>query len=307
MAKPSKSISQGHSLPAFPALPDGPIHLSGICAALGKPDDTVRKLLLRPYSEEELHSWGAAATTKDIVDDMPRFLSSALRTLQTLSPEQRKRIKLPPAIFAVVADEAATDAAMLAEHAGMADAEGQGQRQREAALKEASSRAIALRNDALSGLQNALGAKRIAATKAAASDASTPEKLSAGVSKVVAFIEDTRKKGSEEDRAALALFMIDEGTVADLEGAAKAVEDAAPRTAATGRKVSQRQLDLQDGRVLVLVDVILRAFRYAKRGDRSILQPELNRLAALFDTRARTAEEPTSPASPTGNADKKPS
>lgn len=295
MPKPSKSKPQGHSSPAFPVLPEGPISLAGICAALGKPDEAARKLLLRPYSEEDLLAWGAAATTKDIVDDMPRFLSSALRTLQTLSPEQQKRIKLPAAIFAVAAGEAATDEAMWTEHTGVSDTEAQGQRKRESTLKEATSRAVALRNEALAGLQNALGSKRVAAVKASANDASTPDNLVAGVAKVVTFLDETRKHGSEDDQAALALFTLDEGTTADLEAAAKAVKEAAPKTAATGRKVSQRQLDLQDGRVLVLVDVILRAFRHARRSDRTILHPELNRLAALFDTKSRPAEEPAAP------------
>jgi hypothetical protein len=65
------------------------------------------------------------------------------------------------------------------------------------------------------------------------------------------------------------------------------------------RKVSQRSLDLQDGRALSLVDMIWRAFRLARRSDRSILMPELNRIAWMFESRTSagkgTKEAPPPP------------
>ncbi len=106
---------------------------------------------------------------------------------------------------------------------------------------------------------------------------------------VKAFIEGVVEKGSDDDRAALDAFGVGEACAADLEAHALAVETAAPAAAGTSKRVSQRMLDVQDGRVLVLVDVILRAFRLARRREKVILLPELNRLAALFDTRARAA------------------
>ena len=66
------------------------------------------------------------------------------------------------------------------------------------------------------------------------------------------------------------------------------------------RKVSQRSLDIQDGRVLTLIDMIWRAFRVARRTDRSILIPELNRILWRFETRTgapKAAKEAAPPAS----------
>jgi hypothetical protein len=74
------------------------------------------------------------------------------------------------------------------------------------------------------------------------------------------------------------------------------VLDAGAVVANTGRRVSQRSLDVQDGRVLLLVEQTLRAFRTAHRADASILVPELNRIAWLFDTSHPSRKSPKAPA-----------
>lgn len=178
---------------------------------------------------------------------------------------------------------------MAASHATVSDSEMEALKQREANLKKAMGQGIAVRDGAVGGLRHALGDARVASVRTAASDASTPAALAKGLRAVKTFIESAFEKGSDDDRAALDAFGVGEACAADLETHAKAVEAAAPTAAGTSKRVSQRMLDIQDGRALVLVDVILRAFRLARRQDKSILLPELNRLAALFDTRARAA------------------
>jgi hypothetical protein len=68
--------------------------------------------------------------------------------------------------------------------------------------------------------------------------------------------------------------------------------------------VSQRELDIQDGRVLVLMDMVVRAFKLARKSDGSILLPELNRLKALLDSRWKTSSK--EPAEPPVNTAAKP-
>jgi hypothetical protein len=121
-----------------------------------------------------------------------------------------------------------------------------------------------------------------------ASDASSPEALVKGLNAVATFIEETLKNGNADDVAALAAFQVGEGSAAELRATAAAIQEASKVTAATGKRVSKRALDMQDGRVLALIDVVHRAFRLARRSDKSILMPELNRLSPLFVPRYGT-------------------
>ena len=74
------------------------------------------------------------------------------------------------------------------------------------------------------------------------------------------------------------------------------VRDAAKVTAAPGRKVTQRALDLQDGKVLYLIEKVIRSFRAARRADPTILVPELNKIAWMFETRSGKAKGAETPA-----------
>jgi hypothetical protein len=123
---------------------------------------------------------------------------------------------------------------------------------------------------------------------------------------VATFIADVFENGVDDDKAALRAFGAGPARAAELEARAKAVEAAAPPAAGTGKRVSKRALDIQDGRVLVLIDLILRAFRLARRTDKSLLSPELNRLAALFDTRAKAAATEDPPGEPGDGSGGKP-
>ncbi len=284
---------QGHKPPPFPSLADGTHSLAGLHEVLGKPDETFRRLLFRNHDEAELLAWGVEAATGDIVEDAPRFISSSLRILSALSPARQAAVKLPPAIFAILTDEASIDAEMAQSHSTVSDGEVEALKDREAKLKKEMGRGIAARDAAVGGLRHALGDARVEGVRIAAKDASSPAALAKGLRSVKTFITKVTKDGSDDDRLAMDAFGVGGACAAEMEDVAKAIEDAAPTTAGTGRRVSQRMLDIQDGRVLVLMDIVLRAFRLARRGDKALLLPELNRLAALFDTRARAAAKDT--------------
>ena len=117
---------------------------------------------------------------------------------------------------------------------------------------------------------------------------------------IAGYLTDLRKSGSEDDTDALDLWSIDAATVTSLREQAATILDAGKIVASPPRKVSQRSLDIQDGRVLTLIDMIWRAFRVARRTDRSILIPELNRILWRFETRTgapKAAKEAAPPAS----------
>ena len=73
-------------------------------------------------------------------------------------------------------------------------------------------------------------------------------------------------------------FGIDGAHAATLRAAAQDVRAAGDVAAKPTRSATQRALDLQDGRVLLLIEVIVRAFREAHRENTAIALPDLNRL-----------------------------
>jgi predicted nucleic acid-binding Zn ribbon protein len=308
-APPRGQGTPSSSPSSLPALPDGPHDLASLEKALGKPAEDVRRLLLRNHKEQAFYEWGVQADTANILADVPRFVSSSLRILAALDPGRRELVLLPPSIFAVLAGEARTLEAMHRDHQAVAGSEAGGKTDREATLKRLSGEGVALRNRVVAGLRSALGDERVEPARKAASDASSPGALVTGMDAVAKLIEDTIDKGSQEDRTALISFQCGMTRAAELRKKAAEISEASKVTAAVGKRVSKRALDIQDGRALVLIDMVYRAFRLARRSDKSLLLPELNRLGSLFSAGggASVAKEepaPTEDGAATGGAPK---
>ena len=228
-----------------------------------------------------IHEWGVQAETGNILVDMPRFVSSSLRILAGLDAARRELVLVPPRIFAVLVGEALALEAMNRDHGDVATDEDGDKAERETTLKRLSSEGVALRNRVIAGLRSAVGDERAEKVRKAASDASSSDALMTGMKAVARFIDDMLKNGTNDDKAALEEFKAGAARSAELRAKAAEVLEASTVTAGTGKRVSKRALDIQDGRVLVLVDMIHRAFRLARRSDKSILMPELNRLSSM--------------------------
>lgn len=172
---------------------------------------------------------------------------------------------------------------------------------RESAWANEKTSAIVERDLTYDGLRNALGEGVVAELSAIVGTAETPEKLATGLESLAGLIDDRIKKGDEEDVHALAQWGVGAERAAHLRQKAKTVREAGAIAATPERRVSQRALDLQDGRVLFVIGKVLRAFRAANRTDASILVPSLNKIAWKFEIRGRSPKQPAAPA-PTGGA-----
>lgn len=276
-----KSTSSSSS---FPHLPEGAHDLASLRSALGEPTEAIKRILFRHQSEASFYEWGIEAETGNILADVPRFVSSALHILAALDPARRALVLIPPQTFAALVDEAVTLESMSRGHDVVATSEAGGKTDREVTLKRRMSEGVSLRDRVIGSLRSAAGDSALSQVRKPASDASSPEALAKGLNAVATFIEETLKNGNDDDAAALAAFQVGEDRAAELRAAAAAIQEASKVTAATGKRVSKRALDIQDGRVLALIDVVHRAFRLARRSDKSILMPELSRLAPLFAT-----------------------
>lgn len=283
--------------PALPTvLPNGE-DLASLHTILGTPQESFTRMLFRTAREEDLVDQGARVDSFNIVADVPRFVASSLTILDSLDPARRATVMLPSGIFAVIVAEAVRLDGMKLDHEQTATT-GAGERaERETTLRKEMRNGVALREQATAALGHALGEARTKELDVIVGDASAPGTLVKGMNAVADFIDRVLASGDAEEAESLAAWHVAAPRAVALRAQAVKVKGAGAVVANTGRRVSQRSLDLQDGRVLLLIDHTLRAFRTAHRADRSILVPELNRIAWLFETRsnARRSSKATPP------------
>lgn len=281
MSLPTKSKLDA----SFPIVPPEAHDVASLAKALGKPDAKLQRLLFRNAKEDSLAAWGTEVDSKNILADMPRFIVSALGILASLEPARRGLVKLPPGIFAAVVTEAIKLEEMKADHEATITSNASNKTDRETTLRREMREGVGLRDTVVERLGNALTDDQMKKVEIVANDAASSDHLAAGLVAVADLIDDLRQNGSEDDRDALDIWSIDAPTVTSLRDKSASILEAGKIVASPPRKVSQRSLDIQDGRALTLIDMIWRAFRLARRTDRSILMPELNRIAWMFESR----------------------
>jgi hypothetical protein len=110
------------------------------------------------------------------------------------------------------------------------------------------------------------------------------------------FIEELLKVGDRHEHLRLKAFHLTSGRVQMLRAHAarlRVLSDGPKPGAMPAWAVdAQRRLDLQDGRVIELMERVLRAFRSAHRQDRSIQVPTLHVLGWIFDARSKETPLP---------------
>jgi hypothetical protein len=154
---------------------------------------------------------------------------------------------------------------------------------------------IAERDSVYDGLRNALGDGVIAKLDELVGTAESADKLAAGLSALAGFIEDVSKKGAKSDRLLLEQYSVGAACATSLRERASQVQKTGAVKATPGPRVTQRALDILDGRVLTLIEKGMRAFRAARRADSSILLPRLNKIAWMFETRRSGTKAPKPP------------
>ncbi len=260
--------------------------LDSLAQQLGDPDAAFVTRIFASTTPAALVERGTRTSSQNVIDDVPGFAGSALEIYASLSPAQRARIRLPQAIYPALVAEAVILRKKNADHATIRLDHAAGKADRSAAERRAVVAGIAKRDSVYDGLKSAVGEQAVAELNVVVGRADTAEVLAKGLDAVADFID--RKHTFDADTAALLEdFQVGPACAADLRSDAEQLRKAGMVTASTARRVSQRGLDLQDGRVLLLIERILRAFRAANREDATILVPALVKLAWLFELRPR--------------------
>jgi hypothetical protein len=276
-----------------PAL--APQSLAQLAQLVGQPAEQLRVAIFRRVPDESLVEHGTRVDSQLILDDVPGFASSCLGALKRMTAEQRALIKLPPGLFALLVDEAALLARLKVDHDAMiAAGAGATPEGREAHVRREMREGIALRNVSYQALRNVLGREGMRDVDAVVGTADTPARLADGLDGLADVIRKLQG-GDALDRLLAGEFGLDEAFADSLHERAVSARALADLPPPPDRIVTQRMLDLQDGRVLHLMAIVVRAFRVAHKADAAVGLPELRATAPLFDTRPHRSD----PATPT--------
>lgn len=262
--------------------------LDQLSVLVGEPSEQLRAAIFRKVPDEGMVEHGTRIDTQLILDDLPGFVAASLDTIKRLTGEQRALIKLPAGLFALLIDEAQVLARLKVDHDAMIEAAAGGTRsEREAALRKGMREGLALRNVTYHALRNVLGREGMTEVDEVTGVGDTAEKLASGLDALAALIH-RRLQGDALERYLFSEFGLDEACARQLGDCAARIRKLEEVHPPPDRIVTQRMLDLHDGRVLHLIAMVIRAFRAAHKADPAVPVPELHAIAWLFDARARS-------------------
>lgn len=284
--------------------------LDSLVPLLGLFEENVRTVIYDLVSEQELLKRGKRVDSDRILGDVPLFLGSTYDIWQALSETQRKKVNIEQHIFALCLDET-LKLRQLREGHQVVTAENAGSRAESKVDKRQAVRALrAGRRSLLASLNNGLGEAARAHAKGLAGTASTTATLVQGSERLADYVTQLIGTASESARVQLGSFNLTTERIVELRNNVADVRAATAVTPTRAGRVEQRKLDIQDGRVLFLIERIVRAFRAAQHEDSTILVPELRALAGLFasrPSRPKTSPDPTTPPTPPAPSTKAPS
>lgn len=250
--------------------------------ALGPPDPALAPALLQHFREDDLAKYGNSVASERLLRATPTIVSSTLQTLAPLDAANVGLVLLPPGIFAAIVDEAAKVPALAAQVMVASKKATVSVVAWKASRKAARQEAVATRDRIVRAVGQALGATHGAVLKATAGNADDDGALVQGITDLADSVEQTLSTGSPAARASLGRYCVDAACVTQLRAAASAVKAVGIAPAPAPSNALQRTLDLQEGRVLALLDAVVGAMRSARASNKAIPLPDLGPLRAWF-------------------------
>jgi hypothetical protein len=238
----------------------------------------------------ELVSIGTKILSARIVTDIARLYAQAFDFWKGATDSQKKTLRgfsLPLLALAVHQGLVLEQMFEASQVAGQSDDETRATSEKGAL--DAFQRSIVLRDQAYTALRGAAGRKDALVTSldAVVGDAKTGASLARGLDSLARLLRGWLATGGPLAQR-LALASLDEAFAVELEHAAEAVRgsEAKARRRSAVAKVTQAQLDRQDGINMVLLGQVIRAFEHAHDRDPTI--PRLVPIATrrLFSHRA---------------------
>lgn len=281
--------------------------LDQLAEELGAPTGVALRLAFRGADEEWMLRQGQSIASEIILRDGVAFVNST-RAVWGALPVEKRRLLLgyTPALDAVAVHELVALRGtnrrydLLAQGAGVSIA----RRRQEA--RDAFSVGVNLRLAVHQTMRDLLGAANpiVVSLDPAMKPAETADIVANGIDTLADTLHGLRH-GVDERPAdpelveELDATQLDDALIASMRDTAALVRDTATLSEAKPQDLAaaQRALDLQDGRVLQVVGLVLRAFRRARKSDPTLLVPDIGDLARIFGSpnSGRSDDEPAPP------------
>lgn len=262
-----------------------------VLAALLSTDNQRADDLLAELDDAAWVERGRRVGSDTLLQQLPSFLYSAVRGVQAMSEAALAELLIDPAVFGVLAAEGRQLAEMLAQWQsqrseetarGLADDTEAGQTRR---------RLMGLRDTAAAQLVAVLPKARRPEVVKARGNADTDTSLVLGARAVATMLEALLGAGGEAARR-LQRRRVTPTLVTALRDTAARFEVLSEATARSPRRVDQRALDTQDGRVVALMESVVSAWRGVMRAGHPVTMPDVGELAWLLGLGAPRPAEP---------------
>lgn len=284
-----------------------------LVAELGSPKPVATRAAFRGADPAWMLSTGQTVSSEVILRDGTDFVRSVRAIWANLSAEQRLAATgYNPDLDAVLAHELSVLRDDNARYDKLAQAAGSSLAERRQRARDAYADGIITRQANYQTLRDYLGAEHpvVVGLGTAMRAAQSAETLAQGLDAVADALHRTRHgvdghPASAELREDLDFAGLGDATVTALRAHATRVRETAELADARPKDLAaaQRTLDLQDGRVLHVMGIILRGFRRARRRFPTTLLPVLGDLGRVFNVSRGGGDddeaEPTPPPAPT--------
>jgi len=294
----SKPAEVSH--PLSDVQPGESLSLDDIASKLGPADRKLTAAIIARCDDEVRLRAGTTMASHEIVRDVPAFVTSVLDIRASLANQGRTVRGDDPRLLPILVEQTQKLRGLMTEHGETVTAGSGATHTRRAKARMTSGDGVLLRDEAYDAARNVIGTNpaKVAELDKACGTAATPEELKRGLRSLAGFIGRLVADKDEDTVQLCRAFGVNSGLVRELEAKADEVGEAAEgKVAGHDPRVSQRVLDLQDGLVIHLVDMVYRTFRAAHDRDAAVVLPKLGAFKKGLRIR-RARSEATTPAAP---------
>ncbi|WP_438007151.1 hypothetical protein WME89_53015 [Sorangium sp. So ce321] len=249
--------------------------LESLADRLGTPEPGLLEALLDGTTGSQLVERGRQIASSRVLTDMRRLYATAHACWSSASKDKREKLRgFSPELLALAVEQALALERMLEAHESAGQKKDATRATKDAALRDALSRALLLRDQAYEVLRGVGGSGKEPREELAQAygTAEDPAALARGLTQLAALGKRylAQKKGPLAVRARL--MRLDQDYVERLEETARELTQAAKTAAArpAGQKVTSGDLDRADGINLILLEQIVRVFERANEQDPTI-------------------------------------
>lgn len=306
-----EAANDGETARKVVSLHEKPETLDVLARRLGEPQEIFVTVAFAGYDPAAGLDQGRQVATERILKAVPTFVQNTLAAWEALGPALRAKVLgFAPELLPVLIKETVALDALNARYDRYAKLASVSRTTCQTRLDEALTEGRELRDHVLRVLVKFVtpSQQKVLGLQAAAEGSETGPRIALGVETLATWITEWLGAMPRPQAEVLAQMGFTDALVADLHACAGRIrETQADLDALTDEnRVTQRELDVQDGRTLHVVGMIYQTFRAAARRDKHVHVPALGELDTVFERAPRRAspDEAPKPEAPKPDAPK---